>query len=101
MARRVVEKKKWTKECGKTKQKKREKLKRGVFVLKRGSPRVKKKRKRKGKGKCGLPLEGFRGANRAPHFLCSLEVSSSFLSLYTHIIAMILLYFMNEIFLKV
>ena len=45
MARRVIRKKKWTKECGKMKQKKREKLKGGVFVLKRGSPRVKKTKK--------------------------------------------------------
>ena len=74
MARGAVKKKrKWTKECGKTKQKKREKLKGGFCFLREVHRKLKKKRKRKGKGKCGLPLEGFRGANRAPHFLVSFE----------------------------
>ena len=47
MARGAVKKKrKGTKECGKTKQKKREKLKGGSLFFKRGSARVKEKTKK-------------------------------------------------------
>ena len=52
----------------------------GAEVEKKGN----KKRKRKGKGKCGLPLEGFRGANRAPHFWIHLKYIFILKLVYPH-----------------